>query len=218
MAAVGQMVSAVAHEVRNPLTNITMGLDTLKQLVKGDEEKLEICAEVGYGVGVLRKLVDELLDYSKPVKLHYTYCSIDSLIKDALRRISSKHVATCMELKQPDKKVSLDPERMVRVLVNLIANALEAMPEGGTLKIASEYSGSSGQSFLTLRISDTGFGMDEGTLQNIQAPFFSTKAKGTGLGLAICRKIIMAHNGTFSIRSKPNQGTTVEIILPSETA
>jgi signal transduction histidine kinase len=105
---------------------------------------------------------------------------------------------------------------MVRVLVNLITNAVDAMPDGGRLQITSTYGESSFGEFVKLCVSDTGAGIDENTLHKICEPFFTTKTRGTGLGLALCRKIIDAHKGSLNIRSKLNEGTTVEIFLPVE--
>jgi signal transduction histidine kinase len=216
MAAVGQMISAVAHEVRNPLNTIVLGLDALTKLVENDKEKSAICAEIRYGVGALRKIVAELLDYSKPVKLTYSTLSVDEIIKAALRRIPRKpaHVNISVELEQQDRKVVLDAEKVERVLVNLISNAIDAMPNGGTIKIAGNCVQSEECEMLLLWVSDTGAGIDAEVLGRVQEPFFSTKSKGTGLGLAICRKIIDAHNGSLTIQSKLREGTTVAINLP----
>jgi len=219
MAAIGQMMSVVAHEIRNPLNNITLGVDTLQVLLQ-DQERLEVCAEIQYGVTILRKIFEELLDYSRPVKLIYSVCSLNDVIKDALKRIPAISPAVSLEIEteEGDRQVILDPEKIARVLVNLLSNAMDAMPGGGILKIFSSRCSGNAQESVLLRVSDTGAGMDEETLERILTPFFSTKPRGTGLGLPICSKIVEAHNGKMTVTSKPGEGTTVEIVLPATPA
>ena len=98
--------------------------------------------------------------------------------------------------------------------MNLVSNSAEAMPEGGDLTIRSKFHGSGNASVLRLSVSDTGAGIGGEQLEHVGEPFYTTKVTGTGLGLPICKKIIEAHNGILSIRSKPGKGTTVEIMFP----
>ncbi len=217
MAEIGQMISTVAHEIRNPLNNITLGLDTLQLLLQENEACMEVCEEIQYGVTILREVFAEVLDYARPVKLACSLCTIDEVIIDALKRIpdASPEVTFHAQIDGGDRQLLLDLEKMTRVLVNLISNALDAMPHGGTCTIASAFTREFEEEALVLTVCDTGAGMDEHTLGQIEKPFFSTKAAGTGLGVPICRKIVDAHNGRLSIQSKPNEGTTVKIFLPA---
>jgi signal transduction histidine kinase len=99
------------------------------------------------------------------------------------------------------------------VLVNLISNAADAMPGGGNLKIYAQRCESDGRQILKLCVSDTGCGIREEILEKVYEPFFTTKARGTGLGISICKKLIEAHEGNLTIRSKVNEGTKAEIML-----
>jgi len=130
-----------------------------------------------------------------------------------VRRIPAPPSAVSINLELEDGEIWVDPEKIVRVLVNFIANSIDAMAGEGTLRIASMFQ-QGADNVCQIQISDTGAGMDEETLKKICQPFFTRKSKGTGLGLAICRKIIEAHKGRFTIKSKPQEGTTVVITLP----
>lgn len=212
LAAIGQTVSIVAHEIRNPLQNIRLGVDMLLDKIGDDKSNLE---HISYGVDSLSGLVEELLEYSKPAKLEYSYCPLRDIVSNTLDSIAGRldGVRVELELEGQDKEIHVDVDKISRVLLNLMINAIEAMPSGGELLIRSEFHETEGD--LILSISDNGCGIDEKHLESINEPFFTTKARGTGLGIPICRKIIDAHNGSLSIRSKVDEGTTVEIRLPA---
>jgi signal transduction histidine kinase len=216
LAALGQMVSVVAHEVRNPLQNIQMGVDTIRREVEGDSHKLQILDEINYGVNLLNGIIRDLLEYSRPVMLHYSSWPIQEIVGRALRALAHKlhDISVHVELEQEDKEISVDIAKFTAVLVNLLSNAAEAMPNGGDIWIRSTCSESDGSSFWNLSISDNGCGIDEKHLERIHEPFFTTKTRGTGLGIPVCDKVIGAHNGNLQIVSTFNQGTTARIRLP----
>jgi PAS domain S-box-containing protein len=216
LAAIGQMVSVVAHEVRNPLQSIRMGMDILNLETK-EERRTESLAEIESGVNLLNDIITELLEYARPVQLRYSFRSVRSLVEDALKAVSRqlKGIVVSLDLERGEREVAIDSTKFAAVLVNLITNAVEAMPEGGSLHIASSFGREDGAEMVTLSITDTGKGIAEEDLQRIQEPFVTTKTRGTGLGLPICRKIIEAHNGRMQIRSKLNEGTTVVITVPA---
>ncbi len=218
LAAVGRMVSIVAHEVRNPLQNIMMGVDSMRGVIKGDRGKTEILEEIEYGVSLLNGIIVELLDYSRPLALKYSTCAVRDLVGQTLKTMAHKleRISVQIELEDKNRQVSVDTYRITAVLVNILSNAAEAMPGGGQLKISSEFGESDGVSVLKLSFKDNGCGISEEDMRQIHEPFFTTKTKGTGLGLPVCNKIVEAHNGKLSITSKLNKGTTVEISLPVE--
>jgi len=216
LATIGRMVSTVAHEVRNPLQNIQIGVDTMRQEIGDHKELTEILEGIEYGVSLLNGIITELLDYSRPLRLRHSPVSIRDVVERALktqaRRLSG--IDTNLELDGGDRRISVDAPKFSAVLVNLIANAAEAMPRGGELTIRSKLHGPAETGTLRLSVSDTGCGIGREYMERIEEPFFTTKITGTGLGLPICRKIIEAHGGSLTIRSEPEQGTTVEILLP----
>ena len=217
MAAIGRMVSVVAHEVRNPLQIIKMGAEVMQKKEGKEGNTEEILEEITYGINVLDNIVGDLLDYSRPVQLQYSSQSIRGLVKRALKTLDHKlrNITVHVELEQENRPVQVDSTRFQEVLLNLISNAAEAMPQGGNLRIQSSFPEADGRDFLEISISDTGAGFDKENLKRIYEPFFTTKTEGIGLGIPICRKIIEAHNGTMKISSRPSQGTTVEIRLPA---
>jgi signal transduction histidine kinase len=216
LAAIGRMVSIVAHEVRNPLQNIQMGVDSMRSEIAEDKDKTEILEEIDYGVNLLNGIISELLDYSRPVTLRYSSQSVRDLVGNALKTMARKldNIEVLLELEQGDKEVSIDAFRVGAVLINLISNAVEAMPAGGVIKISSDFCDSNGVSQLRLSVADTGCGISDVDLEQIHEPFFTTKARGTGLGIPVCKKIVEAHNGKFEITSNANEGTVAQIWLP----
>ncbi len=216
LAAIGRMVSTVAHEVRNPLQNIQTGVDTMRHEIGDDRSTLEIMEGIDYGVNLLNVIVTELLEYSRPVKLQYSSASVRDIIEQALTTQSHKlgGISAHLQLDQGDRKISADLIKLSAVLVNLISNAAEAMPGGGDLTIRSRFHKTDSDDFLLISVSDSGCGIGSEYLERVEEPFFTTKITGTGLGVPICKKIVEAHGGGFSIKSSPGKGTKIEIILP----
>jgi len=216
LAAIGRMVSIVAHEVRNPLQNIQMGVDSIRKEIGDDKEKNEILEEIDYGVNLLNGIIAELLYYSRPVALIYSSRSVRELVDQVLKTMARKldGIGVNLDLEHEDRPVWIDPFRINAVLINLIANAAEAMPAGGQITITSRFAEDNGANLLRLAIEDTGCGIGKEDLKQVHEPFFTTKTRGTGLGLPVCKKIVEAHGGGLSITSKVNEGTTAQIWIP----
>jgi hypothetical protein len=215
LASIGQMVSVVAHEIRNPLQVLQMGIGAMRKKRPEDERK-EILEEMDGGLETLKSIVSELLEYAKPVHLECSSCTIRNIVSRSLNTLRPQigKINVHLELEQEQKEIRLDGPKMVRVLSNLIVNAAEAMPQGGDLRILSRFFDLETGEILRLSISDNGHGIDEKDLERIHEPFVTTKPEGTGLGIPICKKIIQAHNGSFRINSKVNEGTIIDIELP----
>jgi len=220
LAAIGQIVSIVAHEVRNPLQNVHMGVDMLRHSLEQEEnlepEKLQILDEIDYGVHQLNEIVMDLLEYSRTVKISCSWWEARVVIHRVLAALSDKlrRINVELKLEHGDRLCFGDPEKIKRVLLNLVENAADAMPGGGRLKIQTRVETSEQEETFIFHVQDTGAGIDRETLPRIQEPFFTTKAQGTGLGLSICKKIIDAHKGELRFASAPGTGTTVEVLLP----
>ncbi|RJP18581.1 MAG: hypothetical protein C4520_14185 [Candidatus Abyssobacteria bacterium SURF_5] len=216
LASIGQMVSFVAHEMRNPLQNIQLGVDILRMKIEENCEKLETLEQIEYGVHMLHTMVKDLLDYAKPIALRPCPTTISALIAKSLLALSNKinGIPVHLDLEQADREILQDVEKTLQLLINLMLNAVEAMPRGGELKVRSRFTTLNGANAVALMISDTGCGISESDLERIQQPFVTTKQQGVGLGIPICKKIIAAYGGTFHITSSVGKGTTVVVTLP----
>lgn len=216
MAAVGRMVSTVAHEVRNPLQTIQMGLDELRKEPRDEQQISAILEEIDYGAELLNKTISNLLNYAKPLTLEYAEVAMIDIVRQVLRLLHRRleHITTVVALEGGEDRLCIDAAKISQVLTNVISNAVDAMPNGGTVKIQSAFVGSDSKDSLKITIADTGQGVAEENLNEIFEPFFTTKTRGTGLGLPLCKKIVLAHGGSIGIRSNLGEGTAVEIILP----
>ncbi|MBI4831764.1 MAG: PAS domain-containing protein [Candidatus Lindowbacteria bacterium] len=217
LAALGQMVSVVAHEIRNPLHTINLGIDSLQKAVGEVKEKSEVAdivEEIAYGSKWMNSVIEELLYYARPVTLAHSWQPVRDIIDGALSLTGHRLQNISVHVDVDQTKIFVDAERMARVLVNLISNAADAMPDGGKLKIYTQRRETDDAGILRLCVSDSGCGMSEETLEKIYEPFFTTKIRGAGLGIPICKKLIEAHDGALTIISKVGQGTTAEITLP----
>jgi len=211
LAAIGELATMVAHDLRNPLQSVTAAVYCLKKpsLLKDNEKKTALLQRVENAVDYSEKIISDLLDYSAKITLEITETTPRSIINQAFSTINIPAGIEVVDKTKNTHKVYLDVNRIRRACVNLILNALEAMPEGGTLTITSKV----GEDF-ELAFTDTGEGLSEDKIEKIMSPFFTTKAKGMGLGLAICKRIVEAHRGKIIVKSKLNEGTTFTLIIP----
>ncbi|GAB4339234.1 MAG: hypothetical protein Kow0099_14030 [Candidatus Abyssubacteria bacterium] len=213
LAALGQMVSVVAHEIRNPVQTIGFGIEFLQKAVEEGEEAseiLEVTDEIAYASRLMMGLVNDLLEYAKPVTLKRSWWPVRELVERAIATVGHKLENISVRVDVDDAEAFVDTERMTRVLMNLISNAADAMAGSGSLRIHASRDGG----LLRLCVSDTGCGIAEDILDKAYEPFFTTKTRGVGLGVAICKKLVEAHEGSLLIRSKVNEGTEAEIRLP----
>lgn len=216
LAYAGKMMSVFVHEIRNPLQNIILGIESLTKELAGEEDKLAILKDISSGVDSLTALVRDLLEYSKPAQLRRSQCTLSDIVRTSMNKVTDRleRVNVEIDLEGGESPVLLDSEKITRVLVNLITNAAEAMPEGGSLKMSSRFCRDTRA--LRLRVVDTGCGIKPQHLEHIFDPFYTTKQQGTGLGMCICKKLVEAHGGTIVVSSEPGKGTDVEVILPAK--
>ncbi|MDW7774443.1 MAG: ATP-binding protein [Desulfobulbaceae bacterium] len=219
LSALGRLTANVAHEIRNPLTLVGGFARRMskKHAMNDDEQKyLDIIISE---VGRLEKILMNVLTFSKETILNLEYIDINVLINEIIDMYTDKLREHSIHLEKSysaDPRLMLDRSQMIGALSNLIANAIDAMPGGGTLFIASREEKLKGKPFLNLEIADTGAGIPEDKLDRIFEPFFTTKdlGRGTGLGLPICKKTIEDHGGLITITSRAGQGSTFTIHLP----
>jgi signal transduction histidine kinase len=212
LATIGQVASMVGHDLRNPLTSITGATYYLKKKFSSaaDKTSREMLELIDKNIEYSNKIISDLLEYSSEIKLELKETTPKSLMKEALSLAIVPTNVQMLDATQGEPKIKVDVEKMKRVFVNIIKNAIDAMPEGGTLSITSKEKEGS----LKIAFSDTGMGMQKDVLEKIWTPFFTTKAKGMGLGLSICKRTVEAHEGNISVESTIGKGTTFIVTLP----
>ncbi len=218
LAAVGNTVSHIAHEIKNPLAIIggfARQLQKSPNLDEPGQHKLDIIVEE---VGRLEGMIAEMRDFVKRPKAHKEPADVEALIDEVVDlfedTLQGQNVTLRRERTPETPNLRFDRQQIHQVLINLVKNALEAMPRGGELTVATRVMGPN----LEISISDTGQGMTPEVKANIFTPYFTTKEKGTGLGLAICQNILAEHGGCLSADSVPGQGSTFTIQIPLEEA
>jgi len=217
LAAIGQLAGGVGHELRNPLGVIKNAVYYLKgkvsnsELAQKEPRVMEFLNIIAGEVNSCNKTINDLLGFARVRKPSVSLTQIKRVIDDALSHmLIPENVKLTKRLDVNLPKVEIDPDQVHHVLVNLVTNAVQAMPEGGKLTIsATEKDG-----FLEVEITDTGCGIPEESAGKIFDPLFTTKAKGIGLGLAVCKAIIDAHEGSIEVESRAGKGTSFKIQLP----
>jgi PAS domain S-box-containing protein len=214
LAVIGELAGMVGHDLRNPLTSISGAEYYLKKRLgsKVDNKIKEMLTLIEGNIAYSNKIINDLLDYSREIELELTESNFRSIVKEVLSLVEIPKNVRIMNLTKNEPKINVDVGKIKRVFVNIIKNAVEAMPKGGTLTIKSRKLDGN----LEIVFSDTGSGMSKTTLEKLWTPLFTTKAKGMGFGLPVCKRFIEAHGGSISAKSIPKKGTTFTVILPIE--
>lgn len=214
LAALGELSSGVAHEIRNPLGIIKAIEQTMKKELEGNREAIKELEIIDEEVERANKVVMALMEFGRPTKGEKTIHSVDSVIEDVLtvaNKYIMQHKVNVIFNKTDDTTSFIDKELIKQAFINIIFNAVQAMPDGGKLTISTfNVQGL----YIKITFEDTGTGIKPENLEKIFNPFYTTKEEGTGLGLSIVHTIIEDHNGTISVSSKEGFGTKFEIMLP----
>ncbi|MFW6067585.1 MAG: two-component system sensor histidine kinase NtrB [Myxococcota bacterium] len=220
LAAVGELSAVIANELRIPLDMLRHAVEALS---KGDVPKAEeehLLATLDQETDRLNRLVRDLLTYARPVEPQMEPVPVDDLVRKALRAAEhpsrSGGIRVDVDLEGGPDVIQADADLLPRALSHIIENALQAMPDGGTLTIRSRSARIEGGPALSLSFHDTGEGMDQIVREKARDPFFTTRPSGTGLGLAIVERVAQAHGGTVELQSSYGEGTTATIVLPTE--
>ena len=212
LAALGQMAATVGHELRNPLSVLTNSLYLIRNAVSGvtDDRLGRQLDTADREVAAATLIVSDLLEFSRPRTANPTELDIPGLLEEAVSVAPPPSAIQVVRQDGEAPPVFADRDQIRQVVLNLLTNAYEAMPEGGTVTVGAHV----GTDAVDISVADTGVGMDSATQARVFEPFFSLKTKGTGLGLAVSKRIVEAHAGTLTVDSRPGQGTTVIISLP----
>src|SRR5574341_689128 len=219
LAAVGQLAAGVAHEINNPLTTISGFSELLLGELSEENAMRNDLALIRREAQRARDVVRRLLDFARQSGPHREPADFNAAVHETvalMRNAAITRNVKVMELYTPDLPwVQLDINQFKQVLLNLLNNAMQAMPGGGTLTVATEASDAEVPG-VCLRVADTGVGIPHENLERIFEPFFTTKppGEGTGLGLALSYSIVRDHGGKIEVNSTLNQGTTFVIWLP----
>lgn len=218
LSALGEMVAGIAHEVKNPLQNIRLGLDLLKGELGKESPLANLLQGIEQGMRTIDTIVEELLDYAWPMQLHRAPWDLRQVVEEALRgqeaALGAQGIRVERNWGKGPYEVPVDGMRMGQVLVNLFSNALDAMAQGGELQVSLGRQASQGKEWLSVEVADTGCGIPPQNLERVFDPFFTTKDSGVGLGMAIAHRLIELHHGRIEVRSQVGQGATFTVLLP----
>ena len=217
LASLGSLAAGVAHEIRNPLSSIKGFATFFKERYRDNPEDRKTAEIMIQEVERLNRVISQLLEFARPTDVNRQWISIQGVIQHTLKMIEAqaqaKEISIHTNLSPDIKDVSIDPDEITQVLLNLYLNAIDATEHNGRLIVSLSIFN---DNMIRIDITDTGRGIERDDLARIFDPYFTTKPTGAGLGLAIVYKIIEAHEGEIRVSSEPGKGTTVEVFLPYE--
>jgi signal transduction histidine kinase len=220
LAAMGEMVGRIAHEIRNPLGSIELFASLLQRDLKASPTPRQYAEQISTAVHMLDRLLGNLLLYTKPDCSHAAWHALEPIVLDALT-LAASAIARCrvdiqLNIGSPATQLWCDAGQIRQVLLNVILNGVQAMPEGGRMTIGSgaEIDADGHLIGISLTVSDTGVGIPHSNLSRVFDPFFTTRDEGSGLGLAIVHAIVEGHGGRITVDSTVGQGTTLTFHFP----
>lgn len=214
LVTMGSLLSEISHDLKAPLTNIRGSLQILREKLARSPEAAEILKATEGEVYRLTELVKELVDFSNPNKYHLQRADLSGVIRRALKLVESdlakKKIDLRLRMTADLPPIFLNENELIEMLLNLITNAFEGMPDGGILEVGAQ--GEQGD--VRVWVKDSGAGISPERLPRIFERYYTTKPTGTGLGLPIVERIVKAHNGTITVESTPGKGTTFAVTFP----
>ncbi len=222
MATVGQFSRSIAHEIKNPLNFISLSVDHMRDTYRPDDAEMaaryeSLIDNIKGEVVRISRFAESFLEYGRPFELHCRRCSVNTLLDQVLELVAARAATGQVEIRREIAalpELNVDPEFIKTCLYNIVINAFEAMPTGGTLTVR----GSVDAGQVTLSFADTGAGLSAMDLDKVFTPLFSTKQGGLGLGLALTRRVIEDHGGKVGFTSTRGRGSEVSLHLPLEEA
>lgn len=228
LALIGEMSAQIAHEIRNPLQKILTGVEYLRDYC--EPENKTVIDVVSNGVSAVNRIITKMVEYGRTTSLNLQDVDINNMISDIISgirsRMNSANITVTKDFPE-NGRAALDPVRFRQALQNIMDNAIDAMPNGGNLKVSVRFLCEEKKrpsktvckvinpsSRLEIKISDTGKGMDMEAMEKLFTPFYTTKVNGSGLGMAMVKKIVDLHKGEISVNNNTGAGTEVTIRVP----
>ena len=214
LATAGKMSASFAHEIRNPLSSMRMLSQMLMQEPEMPDEQRQSLQYILEEIERIDNIVKRLMDFARPTTLNLEQQPLVSALKAVLALMEANlthhqiHLVSELAPNLPD--FQFDSDKIKQTFMNVVLNAMEAMPQGGTLTVATFKQ----EDAVCIKVTDTGIGISEEDIEHLFEPFFTRKDKGTGLGLANVKRILEEHRGTVKIESTPGEGTKVSMWLP----
>jgi len=220
MAAIGELASGIAHEIRNPLAIMATSAQYLQGKLAPHDSKREFTEVIDKNIKAIDTIVKRMLDLARPPSLELLSININRLIDETYRLIrgksSEQRVKIIREYSWGLPRITVDEKRLGEVFLNLMMNALQAMPEGGSLRISTDFHQK--ENLISIQFRDNGEGIPPDYQKQIFNPFFTSRKKGVGLGLSLSQRTINDHHGTIEVHSQVGKGTTFTIKLPVSPA
>ncbi len=213
LATLGRMAANIAHEIRNPLASLTGAIEVLTSPLAGEDSRERLSQIVARESERLNHIIKNFLEYARPAPLSITTFDVAAAAEEVMLLLEHRTSPGSLKLIRefpPSVVWPVDAQQFRQVLWNLCLNAVEAMPDGGELRVSVGLRGET----LEVTVSDTGEGIAAGDVAHVFEPFFSTKEAGTGLGLALVHRVVQEHGGDIDVRSAPGLGTTFTLTLP----
>jgi PAS domain S-box-containing protein len=218
LAHIGQLTASLAHEIRNPLSSVKMNIQILLkklQLDGNDKRRMEIMAQE---IPRLEKILEEMLDFARPLGLDLQAVSVNDLVESSLEvieaKIREKGILVQKNLSNKIRPVLMDWEKMEQAIINVLLNSIEALPDQGQIEMKTKEEDEPAK-MIHIEISDNGPGVKQGELPYIFDPFFSKKKRGTGIGLTNVKKIVEAHGGTVNASLQQPTGMRLSLMIPT---
>jgi signal transduction histidine kinase len=216
--ALGQLSAGLAHEIRNPLASIEGAAAVMQREGQSEERRREFLDIIQKESRRLNRMLTSFLDFAKPRQPDLQMVEIDSLLESVIGLARHAGANSNLELRKEIQPglvtVQCDAEQMKQVLLNLVMNAIQAMPEGGCVVLAAQQLDTG----IAIDVQDQGCGISNGSLDRIFDPFFTTKQSGSGLGLSVAHQIVSQHRGTLRIMQNSPAGLTVRVSLPGKSS
>jgi PAS domain S-box-containing protein len=215
LAAIGATAGMVGHDIRNPLQAMTGDLYLIKEALKEDNGDKKLVHEsvdaIEDNIAYINKIVSDLQDYTRPIAINKKDTNVKTVINSVMASIEIPQRIQTVVVVDPEYTIKTDHDYLRRILTNIVLNAVQAMPNGGILRIQA--TGVEGKNMIS--IEDNGVGIPDNVKERLFTPLFTTKAKGQGLGLAVVKHLVDGLNGSVSVESEVGKGTKFTIVLPA---